>query len=134
MGSDLMVLGAGLIAKDVKMSRARVRLINLGGVLGTVFGFGIDLLVQPEDVSTTIAIAGLGSAGGLVLGTTVTKNYDKDKELTLAPKINPSLRFCILRDNSKDNEAKKTISNFEVQKNLRGRMNLVPGIGLALRF
>ncbi len=84
IGSDLLVLGTAIGARDVRMSKTRVRLINLAGVLGTVFGFGIDLLVEVDDASTAFAVAGLGSVGGLVMGAHLTKDYDKGRELSFS--------------------------------------------------
>ena len=81
LGSNIAILSTGVLTKDVTMSQARVRLINLGGVLGTVAGFGIDLLTQVDEASTALAIAGAGSVAGLVVTTNLTKNYDRGKEL-----------------------------------------------------
>jgi hypothetical protein len=130
IGSDLFVLGTGLATKDVKMSRARVRLINLGGALGIVFGFGIDLLLQPEEASTIMAIAGLGSVGGLALGTTLTKNYDKGKELAFTPQFNPSFEFSLL----KDNQVKASFPNPSVKRDPFNKKDLIPEISLKLKF
>ena len=130
IGSDLFVLGTGLATKDVKMSRARVRLINLGGALGIVFGFGIDLVLQPEETSTIMAIAGLGSVGGLALGTTLTKNYDKGKELAFTPQFNPSFEFSLL----KDNQVKASFPNPSVQRDPFNKKDLIPEISLKLKF
>lgn len=76
IGSNALVLGMGIAAKDVQMSKARIRIINLAGVVGTFLGFGIDLLFEIKDASAAFAIAGLGSIGGLVAGKELTKNFD----------------------------------------------------------
>lgn len=81
IGSDIAILGAAVAAKNVRMSNARARLINLSGIVGTVFGFGIDLLFEVHDDGTILGIAGLGSAAGLALGTQLTRNYDKNRDL-----------------------------------------------------
>ncbi len=80
IGSNFLVLTAGLAARDVQMSKARVRIINLAGVVGTFIGFGIDLLVEIKDASTGFAIAGLGSVAGLVAGKQLTKDFDRNRE------------------------------------------------------
>jgi len=129
IGSDLFVLGTGLAAKDVKMSRARVRLINLGGDLGIVFGFGIDLLLQPEETSTIMAIAGLGSIGGLALGTTLTKNYDKGKELAYISQDNPSFEFPLFKE-----QVKATFPNLSFQRDPFNKKGLIPEISLKFKF
>lgn len=82
IGSNALVLTAGIAAKDVQMSKARVRIINLAGVVGTFLGFGIDLLVEIKDASIGFAIAGLGSVAGLVAGKQLTKNFDRNKDLS----------------------------------------------------
>jgi hypothetical protein len=81
IGSDALVLGTVLGARNVRMSRARVRLISMMGVVGTVAGFGLDLLAQVDEASTAMAIAGLGSVGGLAAGAHMTRDYDRGKDL-----------------------------------------------------
>ena len=76
IGSDLFVLGAGLSAKNIEMSKKRLRLINLSGALGIAAGFGIDMLFEVHDGPTAFAIAGLSSVAGLLIGRAMTKNYD----------------------------------------------------------
>lgn len=84
IGSNALVLGMGIAAKDVQMSKARVRIINLAGVVGTFLGFGIDLLVEIEDASASMAIAGLGSVVGLFAGVELTQNFDRNRNLELS--------------------------------------------------
>ena len=83
IGSDVMILGTGLLAKNVSMSETRVRLINLAGIVGAVIGFGIDLLLEVDDASVAMGIAGVGSVAGLGIGTRLTRDFDKGKELAL---------------------------------------------------
>jgi hypothetical protein len=83
IGSDVLILGTGIAAKGVQMSESRVRLINLGGVLGTIAGLGLDLIIQPDDASTALAVAGTGSVAGLAIGASLTKNIDQGKDFSL---------------------------------------------------
>ncbi|HDL18503.1 MAG TPA: hypothetical protein ENH29_05570 [Bacteroidetes bacterium] len=83
LGSDVMVLGTALAAKNVQMSKTRVRLINMAGALGAVFGFGVNLLFEVDDASAAFAIAGASSIAGLIIGRNMTRNFDKGKEVTL---------------------------------------------------
>lgn len=81
VGSDALVLGTVIGARNARLSRARVRLISLSGVVGTVMGFGLDLMAEVDESSTAFAIAGLGSVGGLAAGAHMTRNYDRGKDL-----------------------------------------------------
>jgi len=130
IGSDLFILGTGIATKDVKMSKARVRLINLAGVIGTVLGFGIDLLVEVDDASTAFAIAGLGSVAGLATGTQMTKNFDKGKELSLFNTSQSRLGYSFRHGkNIWSISPKVAFQHHPYNKN-----RLVPSIGLQLNF
>ncbi len=72
LGSDALVLAAGRLAKGSLLSEKQVRLIGLNGVLGTVMGFGVDLLLEVDSGQTAWMIAGLGGVAGLVNGFRVT--------------------------------------------------------------
>lgn len=98
IGSDVLILGTGVAAKDVRMSKSRVRLINLAGVIGTVFGFGVDLFLEVDEASTALAIAGLGSVAGLAAGTELTKNYDAGKELSVLDRDGSHLRYSSMQE------------------------------------
>jgi len=81
IGSDLLVLTAGILARDAEMSEKRVRVINLVGVIGGVIGGGVDLIAQPDDSGAAMAIVGVCSAAGLAAGFHMTKGVD-DGEYT----------------------------------------------------
>ncbi|MCP4581423.1 MAG: hypothetical protein GY839_07370 [candidate division Zixibacteria bacterium] len=83
IGSDVAVIGSGILAKDSRASNGRIRLINLAGIVGMVAGFGLDLMFQVDDSGGVMAIAGAGSVAGLLAGVNLTKNYDKGSNLTL---------------------------------------------------
>ncbi|MBI5869196.1 MAG: hypothetical protein HZB43_13065 [candidate division Zixibacteria bacterium] len=84
IGSDVLVVTAGIAARNVHMSRGRVRLISLMGLVGTVAGFGLDALVNVDDGKVVMAVAGLGSVTGLLLGARITRDYDAGKDLASA--------------------------------------------------
>ncbi len=113
LGTDIAILGTGILTKGVKMSQARVRFINLCGVFGTVAGFGIDLMVEAQESSTIFAIAGAGSVAGLAAGANLTKNYDKDRELSQSNFEFPKFSFVQNPNNKKE---------------------LIPVIGFQLKF
>lgn len=113
LGSDIAILGTGFLTKDVGISQARVRLINLGGVVGTVFGFGVDLLIEADEASTIFGIAGIGSIAGLVAAANLTKNYDQDRALS---------------------RAKLEIPQFSLIQNSQNKEEIIPRIGFRLDF
>lgn len=81
IGSDALILGTGIAAKDFRISKTRVRLLNLAGVVGTVFGFGVALLFEVDDASAVFGIAGFGSVSGMAIGAHLTRNFDQGREL-----------------------------------------------------
>jgi hypothetical protein len=64
------------LARKYNVSRPRVRMINLGALVGGLSGLGIDLLVDPDEESTAIAIPLVTSIGGLVVAAYATRNSD----------------------------------------------------------
>lgn len=82
LGSDIGVLAGGIAGKNARLSKSRMRLINLCGVLGTAFGGGMVLLTETDDDQAALALLGLGSAGGLILGIHATRNHDQGKDLS----------------------------------------------------
>ena len=130
IGSDAVILGTALATKNVQMSNARVRLINLAGVVGTVLGFGINMMIEVDKGSTAFAIAGLGSVAGLVAGTQMTKNFDRGKDLTSFDLKISRLRFSI-------NQGKSLWSitpKFLLQRHLCDYKRIVPMMGLQLNL
>ena len=87
IGSDLLVLAGGMTARDVEISRTRVRLISLAGVVGTVFALGIDVLAQVDDGDTALLIAGVGSLLGVAAGTRLTREFDRGRDFSGLPSI-----------------------------------------------
>ena len=61
----------------LNMSRARARLINIGGIVGTLYGLGTSILldIEPEDRSFW-SLMGVGGVVGLTAGAYFTRNYD----------------------------------------------------------
>ena len=59
------------------MSRARARLINIGGVVGTLYGLGTSILLDIESEDRSFwSLMGLGGMIGLTAGAYFTRNYD----------------------------------------------------------
>jgi len=76
-GGDIGILATAIAAKNTQMSRGRARLINIAGVVGTVFGLGTAVLIEVDEAPTTFAIMGAGSVAGLLIGSSATQNYDR---------------------------------------------------------
>ena len=82
LGSAMMGGNAGLStmaawSTKLNMSRARARLINIGGIVGTLYGLGTSILLdlEPED-RVFWSLMGLGGMVGLTAGSYFTRNYD----------------------------------------------------------
>lgn len=77
LGGNAGLVGATLIASHTQMSRNRARLISIAGVIGGLAGGGIDLIAQPDNEDSAIAIPLATSLAGLAIGAIMTKNYDR---------------------------------------------------------
>ena len=94
IASDVAVLATGIAAKNARLSKSRMRLINLCGVLGTAFGGGIILLTETGSEEAAMGVLGLGSVAGLIVGVNATKNHDAGKDLVMGgrgPTVDPVL-------------------------------------------
>ena len=74
-GNVGLIAGAAL-AGAYDLSRPRVRIINLGALVGGIGGVGIDLLIQPDDAVAAIAIPLVTSLAGLGIAAHVTRDGD----------------------------------------------------------
>ena len=79
VGSDVGLIAGSFISGVYPMSRSRVLLINAGGAIGLLTGFGIPFLLAGDDVNTQVAFTSMmfGTVGGLGLTTYLTRNWDK---------------------------------------------------------
>ena len=82
LGSAMMGGNVGLStmaawSAKLDMSLARARLINIGGIVGTLYGLGTSILldIEPEDRSFW-SLMGIGGVVGLTAGAYFTRNYD----------------------------------------------------------
>lgn len=82
LGSAMMGGNAGLLtmatwSTRLSMGRARARLINIGGIIGTLYGLGANILLEfDSDDRTFWSLMGLGGVVGLTAGAYLTRNYD----------------------------------------------------------
>ena len=77
MGGNIGLLTVAGWSTKLNMTRARARLINIGGVVGTLYGLGTNILldIELEDRSFW-SLMGLGGMIGLTAGAYFTRNYD----------------------------------------------------------
>jgi hypothetical protein len=87
IGSDVLLLGTALGARNTGMTRKRVRLMNLGGVLGAVTGSGLCVLGHLEDDKAVAAIVGLTSliGAGIAIHTTAGEPGVRSDSASAAP-------------------------------------------------
>lgn len=78
-GNVGLVAGAAL-ASRYDMSRSRIRVINLGALLGGLGGVGIDLLVQPDDEEVALLVPLVASLAGLGIAAYGTRDPDQSIE------------------------------------------------------
>jgi hypothetical protein len=64
LGSDVLLLATAATARDTGMTKKRVRLMNLGGVLGGFAGTGVCVLAHVENDEAAIGVVGLTSLIG----------------------------------------------------------------------
>ena len=77
IGGNAGLLTMAAWSTKLSMSRARARLINIGGIIGTLYGLGASILleIEPEDRAFW-GFMGLGGMVGLTAGAYFTRNYD----------------------------------------------------------
>jgi len=77
VGGNLGLVAGALVAGKYDMSRSRVRLISLGGLVGIVGGLGLDLIMQPESDRVAVAIPLATSIAGIAMAAHATRDYDR---------------------------------------------------------
>ena len=77
IGGNVGLVATALTAPGWNLSRQRARLINVAGVAGLVGGYGLLLLLQPENDNTAILVPTATSAAGLLAGAMWTRNHDR---------------------------------------------------------
>ena len=77
MGGNIGLTTMAAWSTKLNMSGARARLINIGGIVGTLYGLGTSILldIEPEDRGFW-SLMGIGGMVGLTAGTYFTRNYD----------------------------------------------------------
>lgn len=76
LGGDAGLITAAVFGPRLAISRNRVRLISLAGLVGGLAGGGLDLLVQPDDIEVAVGIPLATSLAGLIFGAYATRSFD----------------------------------------------------------
>ena len=77
MGGNIGLSTMAAWSTRLNMSRARARLINIGGIVGTLYGLGANILLElTSDDRTFWSLMGIGGVVGLTAGAYFTRNYD----------------------------------------------------------
>ena len=74
-GGDIGLV-AGALAAPRDVSSSRVRVTTAVGIAGMVAGWGVDLLVQPNEEEVALTIPTVGAALGLAAGWQLTRKID----------------------------------------------------------
>jgi len=80
IAGNVGLFGGAALASKYQMSRPRVRMINLGALVGLIGGLGIDMLLQPDGEKTALGIPLVTSMAGLGIAAHATRNNDRRLE------------------------------------------------------
>ena len=92
IGGDVGLFTMALLSSKMGMSRARARLINIGGVIGTLYGLGANVLFDIDHKQDFWSVLSIGSVLGLAAGAYFTRGYDAE-EGYFAGEANTSAAF-----------------------------------------
>ncbi len=80
IAGDVGLVAGALAGSRWPLSRSRARLISVGGLIGTFGGFGLVLISNTDNEDVAIGVPLIGSAVGLVLGTSLTSHHDTEED------------------------------------------------------
>jgi hypothetical protein len=79
IGGDMGLLTMAALSSKLRMSRARARLINISGIVGTLYGLGTNVLFEIDSKRDFCGLLIIGSVLGLAAGSYFTRDYDDEK-------------------------------------------------------
>lgn len=79
IGGDIGLFTVAALSSKLKVSRTRARLINIGGIVGTLYGLGTNVLFEIDSKRDFWNILGMGGVLGLAAGSFFTRDYDAEK-------------------------------------------------------
>ena len=102
IGGDAGLFTMAALSSKIKMSRSRARLINVGGIIGALYGLGTNVLFEIESKRDFWSVLTAGSILGLAAGTYLTRNYDREigyftGKITDSPAITPNISTAAIR-------------------------------------
>lgn len=74
--------GGALAGSRWRLGRSRSRLISVGGLIGTVGGFGLVLIADTSNEDVVIGVPLMGSIAGLLLGAALTRDHDAEEDMS----------------------------------------------------
>ncbi len=80
IGGDVGLITVAILSPKLKMSNARARLINISGIVGTLYGLGTNVLFEIDSKRDFWSVLGIGGVIGLAAGTYFTRNYDDESD------------------------------------------------------
>jgi hypothetical protein len=92
VGSDALLVATAAAARDTGMTKKRVRLMNLGGVMGASAGMGLCVLAHVDDEKAAAGVVGLFSLIGA--GVAVTKSQGEPGVQSASARSAPAPRPC----------------------------------------
>ncbi len=111
IGSTLGLVGGGLLAKDHKLTRGDVALVDTLAGIGTVGGLTLGMLMQPAQPEAYAVNSIIGAAGGVVVGMVAAPNTNTTPRrmlrvagLAAAGGALPVLLYAAISDSSTDSD------------------------------
>lgn len=128
-GKAGLIAGAALASKH-DVTRPRVRLINLGALVGGLGGIGIDLLIEPDATETAIAIPLVTSVAGLIIAAASTR----DRPAAADPGAGQGQGGALLgwRDGGLAFQTPTPMPTLLPMDDVNGRPTVTPGVTLEL--
>ncbi len=111
IGSTLGLAGGGLLAKDHKLTRGDVALVDTLAGIGSVGGLTLGMLMQPAQPEAYAVNALVGAAGGVIVGIVAAPNTNTTPRrmlrvagLAAAGGAIPFLLYAAIADSSTDSD------------------------------
>lgn len=126
------LLAGGALAAKYDVGRDRIRLMNLGALVGGLGGLGIDLLIQPDDNETAIAIPLVTSIAGLVIAARNTRDRPAPATDGAGPAMGQGTALLGWEEGSLRIQAPMPVPTLLPMDDVNGRPTWRPGLRLEL--
>jgi hypothetical protein len=110
IGGDAGLLMMAALSSKLEMSRTRARLINIGGIIGTLYGIGTSVLFEIDSKRDFWSVLGVSSILGLATGAYFTRGYDAEKGYFADAGVNTSVGYRLSVVGVLITEARKLIT------------------------